>query len=111
MPPYLPFLEALGEHVDGRCRALREQAGPLAPVLATILPELACALGELPSSLPAAARAGRACASSRRSTSFLAAIAGADALLLLLDDLQWADPASLDLLCYVARRHRRARGC
>src|SRR5829696_2879523 len=51
MPPYLPFLEALGEHVLATDPpTLREQAGPLAAVLTTILPELAVRLGEMPSS-------------------------------------------------------------
>src|SRR5260370_11168371 len=40
---------------------------------------------------------------------FLAAIAVPDALLLLLDDLQWADTATLDLLCYVVRHQPNAR--
>src|SRR5436190_8891685 len=42
MPPYLPFLEALGPYVRAAADdALRQQVGALAPVLATILPELA----------------------------------------------------------------------
>jgi predicted ATPase len=40
---------------------------------------------------------------------FLAAIAVPHALLLLLDDLQWADTATLDLLCYVVRHQPDAR--
>src|SRR6266851_195018 len=40
---------------------------------------------------------------------FLAAIAAPHGLLLLLDDLQWADTATLDLLCYVARSQPNAR--
>jgi DNA-binding CsgD family transcriptional regulator len=106
MPPYLPFLEALGEHVlAADATSLRAQAGPLAPVLATILPELAVRVGELPSSFvlpPEQARLRLFEAVDH----FLGAIAGEKALLLLLDDLQWADPATLELLCHIARRHR-----
>src|SRR3954471_8484588 len=95
MPPYLPFLEALGEHVLATDAVrLREQAGPLAPVLATILPELTVRPGELPSSYvlpPEQARLRLFEAVDR----FLAAIAGDRLLVLLLDDLQWADPATL----------------
>ena len=40
---------------------------------------------------------------------FLATISEPDALLLLLDDLQWADTATLDLLCYVVRHQPNAR--
>src|SRR6516225_6528022 len=48
MPPYLPFLEALGSYIRAALpEQLREQAGSMAPVLATILPELSVALGEL----------------------------------------------------------------
>ena len=106
MPPYLPFLEALGEHVLATDAAtLYAQAGPLAPVLATILPELALRLGELPSSYvlpPEQARLRLF----EAVDGFLAAIAGDRLLVVLLDDLQWADPAALDLLCHIARRHR-----
>ncbi len=40
---------------------------------------------------------------------FLAGIAARSGLLLLLDDLHWADPATLDLLWYVARSQPNAR--
>jgi predicted ATPase/DNA-binding CsgD family transcriptional regulator len=106
MPPYLPFLEALGEHVlAADAASLREQAGTLAPVLTTILPELAVRIGELPSSYvlpPEQARLRLFEAVDR----FLGAIAGEHLLVLLLDDLHWADPATLELLCHIARRHR-----
>src|SRR5215212_7326396 len=46
MPPYLPFLEALGQHIQATSpEDLRAQIGPLASVLATILPELVARLG------------------------------------------------------------------
>jgi predicted ATPase len=41
MPPYLPFLDALGAHIRSTDAALlREQAGAAAPTLAALLPEL-----------------------------------------------------------------------
>lgn len=53
MPPYLPFVEALGQHIRRASPdELQAQAGPLASVLATILPELTLRLGELPASYP-----------------------------------------------------------
>src|SRR5687767_4193344 len=53
MPPYLPFLEALGRHSRTvPPEALREQVGATAPILATILPELAYRLGDLPTTYP-----------------------------------------------------------
>ena len=67
--------------------AVRSGAGPLPAVLAQVLPELGA-----PSAEPGpAALAAAVC-------SVLAAAAGGRALTLFLDDLQWADEASLDLL-------------
>jgi DNA-binding CsgD family transcriptional regulator len=40
---------------------------------------------------------------------FLAAIAVPQSLALLIDDLQWADAATLDLLCHIARHRPAAR--
>src|SRR5262252_10739799 len=51
MPPYLPYLEALGQHIRTTApEELRAQTGAMASVLATIMPELSLCLGELPSS-------------------------------------------------------------
>ncbi|MDP8923119.1 MAG: DUF2791 family P-loop domain-containing protein, partial [Chloroflexota bacterium] len=109
MPPYLPFVEALGRHVATTPEEeLREQAGPLAPILATILPELTLRLGELPASYPLPPEQARL-RLYEAVGGFLAAIAATRPLLLVLDDLQWSDPASLDLLCYVARHQPSAR--
>ncbi len=109
MPPYLPFLEALGQHIRAATPdELRAQTGAMASVLATILPELSLRLGELPSSYvlpPEQARLRLYEAVGM----FLVAIAAPHGSLLLLDDLQWADTATLDLLCYVARAQPNAR--
>jgi DNA-binding CsgD family transcriptional regulator len=109
MPPYLPFLEAFGQHIrTATPDELRAQTGAMASVLATILPELSLYLGELPSSYllpPEQARLRLYEAVGM----FLVAIAAPQGLLLLLDDLQWADTATLDLLCYVARSQPNAR--
>jgi DNA-binding CsgD family transcriptional regulator/DNA replicative helicase MCM subunit Mcm2 (Cdc46/Mcm family) len=109
MPPYLSFLEALGQHIRAATPdELRAQTGAMASVLATILPELSLYLGELPSSYllpPEQARLRLYEAVGM----FLAAIAAPHGLLLLLDDLQWADTATLDLLCYVAHSQPNAR--
>jgi len=109
MPPYLPFLEALGQHIRAAAPdEVRTQTGAMASVLATILPELSLCLGELPASYllpPEQARLRLYEAVGM----FLAAIAAPNGLLVLLDDLQWADTATLDLLCYVARSQPDAR--
>ncbi len=111
LPPYLPFLEALGRYIrETPVPILKKQTELLGSILATILPELIQKTGELDSSssyslVPDQSRlrlfegVGR----------FLSAIAGNQPLLLLLDDLQWADSASLDLLCYVVEHNASSR--
>jgi DNA-binding CsgD family transcriptional regulator/Tfp pilus assembly protein PilF len=109
MPPYLPFLEALGEHIrTTTLDELRAQSGEIVPVLATILPELSLRLGDLSTSYLLPPEQARLRLYEAVGT-FLAAIAAPRSLLLLLDDLQWADGATLDLLCYVARSQPNAR--
>ncbi len=111
MPPYLPFLEALGPYIRAApLEQLRQQVSPYASIVATILPEVAARLGELPASYPLPAKQARL-RLYEAVGAFLAAVS-ADApagALLVLDDLQWADPASLNLLCYVARYQPEAR--
>jgi len=111
MPPYLPFLEALGQHIrTATPDELREQTNPLASVLATILPELPLRLGSLPSSYSLPPEQTRLRLYEAVGL-FLAAIAVPRPLLLLLDDLQWADTATLDLLCYLAQHQATSRLC
>ena len=103
MPPYLPFLEALGQHIRATTtEELQVQVGPLAPILATIFPELPLRLGELSSSYALPPEQARLRLYEAVGT-FLAAIATSGPLILILDDLQWADAASLDLLCAIVR--------
>src|SRR5438876_62617 len=111
MPPYLPFLEALGSYIrTAPLEQLRAQADPIATILATILPELPRRWGkrapgyQLP---PEQARLRLYEAVGL----FLSTIAVSCPLLLLLDDLQWADTATLDLLCHVAQHQAVSRLC
>jgi predicted ATPase/DNA-binding NarL/FixJ family response regulator len=109
MPPYLPFLEALGQHIRMTPPdELREQTGTMTSVLTTILPELVGCLGNLPSSYPLPPEQARLRLYEAVSL-FFAAIAAPHGLLLLLDDLQWADAATLDLLCHLPRSQPNAR--
>ena len=108
MPPYLPFLEALGQHIRAASPdELRAQTGAMAAVLATILPELSLCLGELSSSYELPPEQARLRLYEAVGM-FIAAIAAPHGMLLLLDDLQWADAATLDLLCHVARSQPNA---
>jgi len=109
MPPYLPFLEALGQHIRiSPPDEVHAQTGAMASVLATILPELSLSLGELPSSYPLPPEQARL-RLYEAVGAFLSAIALPQGLLLILDDLHWADTATLDLLCHVVRHQPSAR--
>ncbi|RAQ94301.1 helix-turn-helix transcriptional regulator [Thermogemmatispora tikiterensis] len=109
MPPYLPFLEALGQHIrSASTDELRAQAGTMVSVLATILPELSLRLGESVSSYPLPPEQARLRLFEAVGV-FLSAIATPRPLLLILDDLHWSDRASLDLLCHVAQHQTNTR--
>ncbi|MDT5045379.1 MAG: hypothetical protein QOG75_1232, partial [Mycobacterium sp.] len=106
MPPYLPLLEAIGEHIAATpIEQLRSEVGSRAPILATLWPELTLRLG-------APQRRYTLSADQERFrlfealAGFLAAIAAGGALVLLLDDLHWVDRATCDVLVYVLTRLR-----
>lgn len=106
MPPYLPFLEALGGYArQAPAEILRAQVGEQTDVLATVLPELRVRLGASPAAYPLPAEQARLRLFEAVAI-WLGEIAQAAPLALALDDLHWADPASCDLLRYLARRIR-----
>src|SRR3989442_9962646 len=108
MPPYLPFVEALGRYIQATpLDLLRTQIAAAPQVLATLLPELVTRLGELPAFAPLPPEQARFRLYEAIGV-FLQAIGAPHALVLTLDDLQWADSASLDLLCHVARHQPNA---
>ena len=109
MPPFLPFLEALGSYIQRTpLDQLREQIGSVSPLLARLLPEVTVRLGTQPEPFFLSAEQARYRFYEAVGT-FLETISAPRALILMLDDLHWADSASLDLLCHVARRHVDAR--
>jgi DNA-binding CsgD family transcriptional regulator len=101
-PPYGVFTEALARHVRSVSRkTLLTQAGSDASVLTALMPELRPALRDLPSppALPpdeARFRAHEALAGFLRRIS-------ERTLVVLLDDLQWADSATLEFLSHLGR--------
>ncbi len=108
MPPYLPFLEALGRYIqDAPKERLREQVLAASPLLSSIFPELLTRLEDLPlpPSLPAEQDRFRLY---EAVGTLLQSIGRSQGLVLLFDDLHWADTASLDLLCHIARRQPQA---
>src|SRR5437588_7936276 len=108
MPPFLPFLEALGRYIRVTPQdQLRTQLATVPQVLASLLPELAVYLHDLRAPLPlppeqAYLRLYEAIGA------FLEAMSASHALVLTLDDLHWADTASLNLLCYLTHHQSDA---
>jgi DNA-binding SARP family transcriptional activator/tetratricopeptide (TPR) repeat protein len=100
--PYEPFVEALRGYAAGRGAAeLRRRAGPGADELARLVPELGP-----PEAGPATAVSAPDAARYRlfdAIDSLLGGAGGAEPPILALDDLQWADPATLMLLRHLAR--------
>jgi class 3 adenylate cyclase len=99
--PYLPFLEAIGNHLAKTdVAALRERLGPAAEELAQLFPQM----GRPVPSISDAQQAKH-----RLFESILLLLhdaARSSALLVVLEDLHWADPATRELLDYVTRRLR-----
>ena len=109
--PYQPFVEALRHHLAHDDALARE----LAPILRPELAELARLVPELRRAVPArpdeelaepGVRLQRGCDAV---TALCAAVARSRPLLLVLEDLQWADGATLGLLRQVARATQGAR--
>lgn len=99
--PYLPFLEAIGNYLaTADVGALQSRLGSAAEELAQLFPQMG---------RPAAQGGDASQAKLRLFESILMLLrdaAGARVLLLILEDLQWADPATRELLDYSTRRLR-----
>jgi tetratricopeptide (TPR) repeat protein len=108
-PAFWPWIQALRDHAGRRDPAtLRAELGDGAADVARLVPGLAGRLGELPPSPTLEPDQAR--------FRLFDAVAGllrrageAEPLLLVLDDLHWADRSSLALLRFVARELRDAR--
>ncbi|MEX0787727.1 MAG: AAA family ATPase, partial [Anaerolineales bacterium] len=109
MPPYLPFLEALGQAIRStEENELRRSAGSTASTLSEILPEIIPRL-RIPAErhpLPAEQALYRLY---EAVGSLVAGLAATRPLVILLDDLHWADSSSLALLSYLSG-HRNSPG-
>jgi DNA-binding CsgD family transcriptional regulator len=107
MPPYLPFVEALRAYLLAcPIEGLRDAFGRGAADLARLLPELRDALPELPEPVVTSPEADRYRLFDGVAGFLLALAREPDGagLLLLLDDLHWADTSTLLLLEHIARR-------
>jgi eukaryotic-like serine/threonine-protein kinase len=108
-PAFWPWIQALREHAARRDPAtLHRELGDGAADVARLVPGLAARVGELPPS--------PALEPDQARFRLFDAVAGllkrageTEPLLLVLDDLHWADRSSLSLLRFVARELRDAR--
>ena len=107
--PYLPFIEALRTWVHAASDDdIRAAVGTSGGELARLAPELAARIGPFPDSpeLSAPEQRLRLFDGVARC---LFRLAESDGLLLFIDDLQWADQASISLLHYLVRLVARER--
>jgi len=107
--PYGPFAEALQDYVSRTSvQTLRQAVTEGSSVLAPLAPELKAKLPDLPEPPPVAAEA-EAYRLFQEVTEFLKNASASAPLLLVLEDLQWADKGSCSLLQHLARRLAGAR--
>ena len=101
--PYRPFIEALRQYVRSRPDPeLREELGPGAPEVATLVSEIRQRFADIPESPKLEPEAERVRLFDSV-TQFLKGASRSQPLVLLLDDLHWADKPSLLMLQHVAR--------
>ena len=108
-PPYIPFVEALRQYVNSRpAEDLRLEMGDGASDLAKLVSEVRTRLPEVPSG-PQQEPESERYRLLEAVTSFLINASKSNPLLLILDDLHWADKPTLLLLEHLARRLSGAR--
>jgi DNA-binding beta-propeller fold protein YncE/class 3 adenylate cyclase/predicted Ser/Thr protein kinase len=103
--PYFPFLEALATAYARAPASLRFEAPRRWPYLAALLPDEIAA----PTPDPDADDKEIQRRLFRAAASFLSALAAERPVVLLVDDLQWADEGGLRLLAHLARHTRGQR--
>jgi class 3 adenylate cyclase len=99
--PYLAFIEAIGNRLSGtNLEAIRAQLGAAAEDLGQVFPQLATG-GD--ATVPGD-RGESKLRLFEAVISLLQVVAGERGLLLVIDDLHWADPSTRELLDYMTRR-------
>ncbi|HZA40128.1 MAG TPA: AAA family ATPase [Actinomycetota bacterium] len=104
--PYLPLIEALGNYIASQdTQTLARRLGGARIELARLFPQLA--IGEAP---PPGGDPGQAKLRLFESVVAMVSLAAADAgLLLVVEDIHWADASTRELLDYLSRRLRGLR--
>jgi transcriptional regulator with XRE-family HTH domain len=106
--PYLPFVEALRRYAQSLpSERVASELGSGAPRVARVLPELQHRLGVTPSP-PTDPEQDRWSLLSAL-TEFMRSAAAVQPVVLILEDLQWADRGTLDLLLHLSRNMAGAR--
>jgi predicted ATPase/class 3 adenylate cyclase len=104
--PYLPFVEAIGNELGAQDLAqVREGLGPMTAELAQLFPQLGNGASATPAGDPAQARLRMF----ESVVTLLGQWSRERGLLLVLDDVHWADSSTRHLLDYAARRLARSR--
>jgi DNA-binding CsgD family transcriptional regulator/tetratricopeptide (TPR) repeat protein len=101
--PFFPFSEALSVAFAGAPAAVQDDAQQRWPELVHLLPEF-----HLATAPPTLGGPDAQLHIFRAATAFFQSLAHATPLVLLLDDLHWADATSLGLLLYLARHLQTA---
>src|SRR5918994_2945306 len=96
--PFLVFVDALDEYLQALERRRLDALEPES------LADLAAVFPAMQSSAPGAAQGGDRYRMHRAVRQLLEALAATKPIVLVLDDLHWADPASLELLGSLLRR-------
>ncbi len=106
-PPFIPFVEIIEQYTGVVSpKVLRETLGDAAPEVARLVPELRRLFPDIPPPLGLPPEQQRHYLF-RNVAEFLERVSRASSTVLLLDDLQWADNASLLLLQHLAPLLRR----
>ena len=109
VPPYQAFVEAItGYAAEVSATRLRADLGPAAGPLARLVPGLRELLGDLPAAAPLQPEEERLRLLDAVAR-FLAGLAAHGLVVLMLDDLHWADTSTLVTLRHVARVAVRQR--
>jgi len=103
--PYLPILEALGNYLaDQDVKALSDRLGPAGRELAQLFPQLGA-----PTTSPSADPTQTKLRLFESMISLLAIAAEDTGVLLIIEDIHWADSSTRELLDYLVRRLRGLR--